>query len=260
MEALKARRQAVFERKREAERRRVASSRSRSYSATWEPGKLPQALNEVPDTRPRSSSGSATTALRPDPSSKLARELSATQRGAVQGAAAVANERGGWGAGADGASWGGLDGSAASMGPLRDEPQARWAGAGQGGGQKNPRGGQGGPHRSRLPKLPRSTMFSEDDEPSPDLGLEPKVANLRRDVLALLADGHRLEQSQARQVTDMLRKGLEAKGRVQKLEIKRRDVEDVASLGELWSGDSDIEGFGVKRDALTSNAARDDVS
>ena len=83
-------------------------------------------------------------------------------------------------------------------------------------------GGGGGPRQRRrgIVKKPRSAMFPNSGEASPDLGLDPKLAGLRRDVLALLSDGHRIEQVQARMLTDMLRRALESSGRVQRLRVR----------------------------------------
>ena len=43
---------------------------------------------------------------------------------------------------------------------------------------------------------------------------------MRGDALALMTDGHRIQQTQARMITKMLQKGLEEGGKFQMLELQ----------------------------------------
>lgn len=70
-------------------------------------------------------------------------------------------------------------------------------------------------------KAARSVLYPDGESPpTVNLGLDPKLAGLRRDVLALLTDGHRIEQSQAVRLTGLLHDDLKAKGLAPQIEVK----------------------------------------
>ena len=75
------------------------------------------------------------------------------------------------------------------------------------------------PKASAQKQRARSTVVPQQQQKTAELGHETKLASLRQDILALLTDGHRIQQEQAVRLTQLLRKSLEASGHAQKLEV-----------------------------------------